>query len=65
VTKPPLKKPGHKDVIAAHLKAQHIACQKARADLLGLAERGMLEQRKRVKPIVFVSTLDLAVRLRF
>ncbi len=55
VKKSSLKNPGHKDVIAAHLKAQHIACQKARADLIGLAERGMLEQRKRGKPIMFVS----------
>jgi Fic family protein len=59
-----LKHPGHKYVIAAHQKAQDIAYQTARTDLMGLAERGILEQRKRGKQLVFVSPNDLAKRLR-
>ena len=59
-----LKHPGHKYVIAAHQKAQDVAYQTARTDLMGLAERGILEQRKRGKQMVFVSPVDLAARLR-
>jgi Fic family protein len=59
-----LKHPGHKYVIAAHQKAQDIAYQTARTDLMGLAERGILEQRKRGKQLVFVSPADLAARMR-
>lgn len=59
-----LKHPGHKYVIAAHQKAQDVAYQTARTDLMGLAERGILEQRKRGKQMVFVSPADLAARLR-
>ena len=59
-----LKHPGHKYVIAAHQKAQDVAYQTARTDLMGLAERGILEQRKRGKQMVFVSPVDLAARLQ-
>ena len=59
-----LKHPGHKYVIAAHQRAQDVAYQTARTDLMGLAERGILEQRKRGKQMVFVSPVDLAARLR-
>jgi Fic family protein len=59
-----LKHPGHKYVIAAHQKAQDVAYQTARTDLMRLAERGILEQRKRGKQMVFVSPADLAARLR-
>jgi len=63
VIKHALKHPGHKYVIAAHQKAQDVAYQTARTDLLGLAGRGILEQRKRGKQMVFVSPVDLAARL--
>jgi Fic family protein len=59
-----LKHPGHRYVIAAHQKAQDVAYQTARTDLLSLAERGLLEQRKRGKQLVFVAPADLASRLR-
>jgi Fic family protein len=50
--------------IAWHKQTQKVAYATARADLLDLAERGLLEQQKRGKKFVFIAPADLADRLR-
>jgi hypothetical protein len=50
-------------MIASHQKSHNVVYQTARTDLLGLAERRVLEKRKRGKQLVFVSPVDLSARL--
>lgn len=58
-----LKHPGDRHTFTGHQKSHNVVYQTARTDLLYLAERGVLERRKRGKQIVFVSPADLSARL--
>lgn len=58
-----LKHPGQRYTIASHQKSHQIAYQTARTDLLDLGARGVLDQRKKGKQIVFVAPADLSERL--
>ncbi len=49
---------------ASHRTSHDVAYATARADLLDLAERGLLDQQKRGKKFVFLAPADLAGRLR-
>lgn len=50
--------------IAEHQHRQQVSYQTARADLLGLADQGLLRQEKYGAAFVFVPAADLAERLR-
>lgn len=56
--------PGMAYTFASHGTSHAIAYATARADLLGLAEKGLVEQQKRGKKFVFIAPTDLATRLR-
>ena len=58
-----LKHPGQRYTFSSHQKSHNVAYQTARTDLLDLAERGVLEQRKKGRQLVFVSPADLSDRL--
>ena len=59
-----LRHPNHVYRIVAHQTLHGIAYATARADLLGLAERKLLDQRKSGKVLAFVGPSDLEKRLR-
>lgn len=59
-----LKHPYGQYTIEAHRESHNVVYQTARVDLLDMAKRGVMEQRKRGKKIVFVVPLNLAERLR-
>jgi len=50
--------------IAGHMARHGIVYDTARLDLLDLAKRGLLDQRKAGKALVFVSPNDLEKRLQ-
>ncbi|MDB6150880.1 MAG: hypothetical protein JWQ44_2328 [Chthoniobacter sp.] len=58
-----LRHPNHAYTVAEHQTLQGIAYATARADLLGLAQRGLLDQSKRGKAFVFIAPPDLEKRL--
>jgi len=49
--------------IAIHQAYHHISYPTARADLLGLVQRGLLDQRKEGRKLVFYVPADLERRL--
>jgi Fic family protein len=49
--------------VESHRRAHGVAYATARADLLALARRGLLEQRKRGRAFVFVAPEDLRARM--
>ena len=58
-----LKHPGHRYTFASHQKSHGVVYQTARTDLLGLAERGVLDKRKKGKQTLFLAPSDLSARL--
>ena len=58
-----LKHPQHRYTIVGHQTSQSVTYQTARTDLLNLAERGVLEMRKRGKQMVFSVPTDLPERM--
>ncbi len=56
--------PGMAYTFASHGTSHDIAYATARADLLNLAERNLLDQQKRGKKFVFIAPADLSDRLR-
>ena len=58
-----IKHPNHRYTFASHGKSHGIVYQTARADLLDLAERKMLESQKKGKQWIFIAPSDLSVRL--
>jgi Fic family protein len=59
-----LKHPDQHYTFASHQKSNNVVYQTARTDLLDLKRRGVMEQKKRGKRMVFVAPPDLAERLR-
>ncbi|MBU6401889.1 MAG: Fic family protein [Verrucomicrobia bacterium] len=59
-----LKHPYEDYTIAGHRKSHNVVYQTARTDLLNLAVRGLLQQKKRGKKLMFGVPSDLAERLR-
>jgi Fic family protein len=59
-----LKHPFEQYTIASHRRSQNVVYQTARTDLLDLAKRGILDQKKRGRQMVFVAPGDVAERLR-
>jgi Fic family protein len=59
-----LKHPAQQYTIGTHQASHGVVYQTARADLLDLKERGIFEQRKRGKQMVFIVPDDLSARLR-
>ena len=49
--------------IAGHMRRQGIAYDTARLDLMDLAKRGLLEQRKAGRALAFIAPPDLEQRL--
>ena len=58
-----IKHPNHRYTFASHGKSHGIVYQTARADLIDLAERKMLESQKKGKQWNFISPSDLSERL--
>jgi Fic family protein len=58
-----IKHPNHRYTFASHGKSHGIVYQTARADLLDLAERKMLESQKKGKQWIFIAPSDLSERL--
>jgi Fic family protein len=58
-----LKHPGQRYTFASHQLSHNVVYQTARTDLLDLAKRGILGQRKKGKKLVFVAPADLPARL--
>jgi Fic family protein len=58
-----LKHPGQRYTIASHKRSHNVAYQTARTDLLDLAKRGLLQQAKVGKTLVFYPENDLNERL--
>ena len=58
-----LKNPRAEFSVASHRRAHDVAYGTARSDLLELAERGLLEQRKRGRSFLFLVPGNLRVRL--
>ncbi len=58
-----LKYPGQRYTFVSHQTSNKIVYQTARSDLLELAERGVLEKRKRGRQLVFIAPIDLGARL--
>lgn len=50
--------------IESHRRSHNVTYQTARTDLLGLAEAGLLEQKKRGKAFVFFAPQDLELQVR-
>ncbi len=59
-----LRHPGTVFTIESHQNSHGVSYATARADMLGLVERGVLTQRKRGKAFVFEAPTDLEQRLR-
>ncbi len=59
-----LKHPFQEYTIASHRKSHNVAYQTARTDLLDLAARGVLDQKKRGKTMVFTVPGELTERLK-
>jgi len=59
-----LKHPGAKYTILSHQVSHNIVYDTARTDLLGLATRGFLQQRKSGRAYLFTAPTDLSGRLR-
>lgn len=59
-----LRHPGMRYTIESHRVSHRITYQTARADLLGLVEKGLLEKRKRSKAFVFTPVPNLTVQLQ-
>jgi len=59
-----LNHPGQQYTIESHQTSHNVAYQTARTDLLNLHSRGVLEQKKRGKTMVFSVPNDLGERLR-
>jgi Fic family protein len=59
-----LKHPYQEYSIASHRKSHNVVYQTARTDLLDLRARGVLEQKKRGKRMLFTVPRDLADRLK-
>ena len=59
-----LEHPLHSYTIESHRKSHHVVYQTARTDLLDLAARGALEQKKRGRKMLFTAPPDLADRLK-
>ncbi|HOY57073.1 MAG TPA: Fic family protein [Verrucomicrobiota bacterium] len=59
-----LKHPFQEYSIASHQKSHNVVYQTARTDLLGLHERGVLDQKKRGRKILFMASPALTDRLR-
>ncbi len=59
-----LKYPAGEYTIESHQRAHDVAYGTSRSDLLELAKKGMLEQRKRGRAFVFVAPVDLRTRLQ-
>jgi len=59
-----LKHPGQRYTFASHQKSHNVVYQTARTDLLDLAERGVLDKRKKGKQMLFIAPADLSTRLR-
>lgn len=59
-----LKHPYQEYTIASHGKSHNVVYQTARTDLLDLKTRGVLEQKRRGKKMVFSAPRDLADRLK-
>jgi Fic family protein len=59
-----LHHPGHTYTIQMHGNSHKVVYQTGRTDLLDLAKRGLLEQRKRGKSWHFTPVLDLEVKLK-
>ena len=58
-----LKHPGFRYTIIGHQESHKIAYQTARTDLLHLADKGILEQRKRGREFTFIAPADLGDRM--
>lgn len=58
-----LKHPGQRYTFASHRVSHNVVYQTARTDLLDLADRGVLDRRKKGREMVFVSPADLSARL--
>ena len=59
-----LRHPNARYDIATHEMSHGVVYQTARVDLLSLAAKGLLEQRKSGRSLVFISPVDLEERLR-
>lgn len=59
-----LRHPYQEYTIAGHRRSHSVVYQTARTDLLDLQRRGVLEQRKRGRTMVFTVPRDLAERLQ-
>ncbi len=59
-----LKHPYQQYTIGSHQQSHNVVYQTARADLLDLESRGMLELKKASRPMVFRVPKDLSTRLR-
>jgi len=59
-----LKNPGFSYTVRSHMTSQGISIVTARNDLVGLARRGLLEERREGKKTVWISPPDLATRLK-
>jgi Fic family protein len=58
-----IKHPNHRYTFASHGKSHGIVYQTARADLIDLSARGMLDSQKKGKQWIFLSPSDLSERL--
>ena len=58
-----IKHPGHRYTFASHGKSHGIVYQTARADLLNLSERRVLDSQKKGKKLIFISPPDISERL--
>ncbi len=59
-----LRHPHQRYTIASHRTSHQVTYQTARTDLLDLAEKQLLEKRKRSRTFVFVPVRDLSDRLQ-
>ena len=59
-----LRHPGQRYTIESHRTSHQVTYQTARTDLLDLAEKQLLEKRKRGRTFVFVPVGDLRERLQ-
>jgi Fic family protein len=58
-----LRNPGVDYSVESHRRSHRVTTQTARTDLLPLAERGLLERRKRGRAFVFQAPEDLRARI--
>ncbi|HZE88489.1 MAG TPA: Fic family protein [Verrucomicrobiae bacterium] len=59
-----LRHPGHRYSFAGHRRSHNVVYQTARADLLDLEKRGLLERGRRGKAYSFSAPADIARRLK-